>query len=76
MRNKPRSALISAGFSPRALASSIGHAAFIFFVRDMPHASTIHTLTKIEYRHLAASKVGLNFVVGPNGPKIGECVAQ
>jgi hypothetical protein len=46
MRNKPRSARISAGFSPRALASSIGHAAFIFFVRDMPHASTIYTLTK------------------------------
>jgi len=36
----------------------------------------IHTLTKSLNRRLAASKVGLDFVVGPNGPKIGECVAQ
>jgi integrase len=35
-----------------------------------------HTHQELEYRRLAASKVGLNFVVGPNGPKIGECVAQ
>ena len=35
-----------------------------------------HTRQELEYRRLAASKGGLNFVVGPNGPKIGECVAQ
>ena len=28
-----------------------------------------HTHQELEYRRLAASKVGLNFVVGPNGPK-------
>src|SRR5579872_2484407 len=31
---------------------------------------------ELEYRRLAASKAGLDLVVGPNGPKIGECVAQ
>jgi len=35
-----------------------------------------HTHQEPEYRRLAASKVGLNFVVRPNGPKIGERVAQ
>ncbi len=35
-----------------------------------------HTHQELEHRRLAASKVGLNFVVGPNGPKIGECVAE
>jgi len=28
-----------------------------------------HTHQELEYRRLAASKVGLNLVVGPNGPK-------
>jgi hypothetical protein len=27
-----------------------------------------HTDQELEYRRLAASKVGLNFIVGPNGP--------
>jgi integrase len=35
-----------------------------------------HTHKELEYRRLAASKVGLNLIVGPNGPKTGECVAQ
>jgi integrase len=35
-----------------------------------------HTHQELEYRRLAASKAGLNFEVGPNGPKMGECVGQ
>lgn len=35
-----------------------------------------HTHEELEYRRLAASKVGLNLIVGPNGPKMGECVGQ
>jgi len=35
-----------------------------------------HTHQELEYRRLAASKAGLNFEVGPNGPKMGECVEQ
>jgi integrase len=35
-----------------------------------------HTHQELEYRRLAASKVGLNFIVGPNGPKTGEALAQ
>ena len=35
-----------------------------------------HTDQELEYRRLAASKAGLDLVVGPNGPKMGECVAQ
>jgi len=35
-----------------------------------------HTDQELEYRPLAASKAGLNFVVGPNGPKMGECLVQ
>jgi hypothetical protein len=35
-----------------------------------------HTDQELEYRRLAASKAGLDFVVGPNGPKMGECVGQ
>lgn len=35
-----------------------------------------HTHQELEYRRLAASKVGLNLIVGPNGPKVGECVEQ
>jgi hypothetical protein len=35
-----------------------------------------HTDQELEYRRLAASKVGLNFIVGPNGPKTGEALAQ
>jgi predicted NAD/FAD-dependent oxidoreductase len=31
-----------------------------------------HTHQELEYRRLAASKVGLNFIVGPNGPKLGS----
>ena len=31
-----------------------------------------HTHQELEYRRLAASKVGLNLVVGPNGPKSGN----
>lgn len=35
-----------------------------------------HTHQELEYRRLAASKVGLNLEVGPNGPKMRECVGQ
>jgi integrase len=35
-----------------------------------------HTDQELEYRRLAASKAGLDIVVGPNGPKMEECVAQ
>ena len=28
--------------------------------------------SELEYRRLAASKAGLNLVVGPNGPNLGE----
>lgn len=35
-----------------------------------------HTQEEIEYRRLEASKVGLNLVLRPNGPKMGDCVAQ
>ena len=35
-----------------------------------------HTHQELEYLRLAASKVGLNFIVGPNGPKTGEALAQ
>jgi integrase len=31
-----------------------------------------HTHEELEYRRLAASKAGLNFDVGPNGPNLGE----
>jgi integrase len=31
-----------------------------------------HTHEELEYRRLAASKAGLNFVVGPNGPNLGS----
>jgi len=35
-----------------------------------------HTHEELEYRRLAASKAGLNLVIGPNGPKMGEALAQ
>ena len=35
-----------------------------------------HTHLELEYRRLAASKVGLNFDVGPNGPNLGSALAQ
>ena len=35
-----------------------------------------HTDQELEYRRLAASKVGLSFIVGPNGPNLGSAVAQ
>jgi integrase len=35
-----------------------------------------HTDQELEYRRVAASKAGLDLVVGPNGPKMGEHVAQ
>ncbi len=34
-----------------------------------------HTQEELEYRRLAASKVGLNFLVGPNGPNLGVASA-
>ena len=35
-----------------------------------------HTHQELEYRRLAASKVGLNFDVGPNGPNLGSALAK
>ncbi len=35
-----------------------------------------HTHQELEYRRLAASKVGLNLIVGPNGPNLGDALAQ
>jgi integrase len=35
-----------------------------------------HTHQELEYRRLAASKVGLNFDVGPNGPNLGGALAR
>jgi hypothetical protein len=35
-----------------------------------------HTHQELEYRHLAASKAGLNLDVGPNGPNLGIALAN
>jgi integrase len=35
-----------------------------------------HTHQELEYRRLAASKAGLNFDLGPNGPNLGSALAQ
>jgi hypothetical protein len=34
------------------------------------------THQELEYRRLAAGKLGLNFIVGPNGPNLGEALAS